>query len=341
MKKIKLPTTKEFRSLSKESQEAYIDMLLNAKKYWDGFNYQLYSQKVEYDQEILEPLLSLTLLTKRSENTYFIHPTAQVPYITVEKEELVEKGYDQIFKEQFIIFPIHKDFGKERKLHATYLFMLLNSEDNVFSMSQDELAQEMKIGIATIKRHIASLKKMGLVEKQGRKFIINPDAIKPFAYVSKKEAQLLLAIEKEQMGTIITYTWLKANVVEGQGFFKAQILSNWGLKPNSKGEYNNKNYKELDVILESLENAHLLAIDKNLVKLKDDTIRSNTFKGKEPALYLVAIGYETQEQGTKTMKTTKTAHYYIHTEKKVIDGVVYIKHEESIDKFLFDMETIV
>lgn len=300
-KTIIIPLSDKFTNLPKESQTAYIDMLLNAKEFWtdnDGeMEVERYTQVVkDYDQKVLEPLLSLTLLTQRSKNTYFIHATALTPYIKVEKESLAEKGYDQVRQEYMsnaIIFPVHKDFGKKRQLHATHLTMLLKGK-----MTQKELAQEVEAPLSTVKRHIASLKKMGLVE--------NPGAIKPFVYLSKEEAQSLLAIEKKHKGATFTYCWLKANVVEGQGFYKGQILGNWGLKPNNKGAYGDNNYKELDAILEALNNNHLLAIEKNLIKTSKGIVRSETYKGQEPALYLMTMGLNTVENNVEKVKDTIT-----------------------------------
>lgn len=329
MTKTIIPLSDKFTNLPKESQTAYIDMLLNAKEFFMkdlGYVERTITIEEDYDQKVLEPLLSLTLLTQRSKNTYFIHATALTPYIKVEKESLEEKGYDQVRQEYMsnaIVFPVHKDFGKKRQLHATHLTMLLKGK-----MTQKELAQEVEAPLSTVKRHIASLKKMGLVE--------NPGAIKPFVYLSKEEAQSLLAIEKKHKGATFTYCWLKANVVEGQGFYKGQILGNWGLKPDAQGTYNTKNYKELDAILEGLENAHLITVDRKLYKQKNGTVRSNTNKGQEPALNLVQIGMGSNQKGETTVKghnANNNGYYVIRTScQKKINSPIVITEDSYMTK---------
>lgn len=358
---------KEFYNVSKEAQELYIELLINSKdKEWTfevlGEEYtkeqmtkQLWStyhaskglgvgtgaelkgyyvDLTDKDAELVNELAQESLLNV--EKSYI--PKSK-SYTLVDKKELEEKGLDAITYP--VLFPIHCAFGKENKIHYLYTFILANmdKQTHIFDMKQAQIAEETGMKLRTVESQIKVLKSLGLLEKQGRKFKVIQDAIKPFTYIDSELLPLLLAVEKENAGSVFVYSWMTKNLEKGQEFCKGQILGAMNYKgkekSNGKTDYNN-NYTVITNILEGLKDAGLVSYTEYKFYDKNGKERLLT-TGEKKGLVLVDIKLTA---GTE-IKEGKTHYTYSHaieaeySEEEAIKAFIEECKKESLEYIVF------
>lgn len=329
---------KEFYNVSKEAQELYIELLINSKgKEWTfevlgeeytkeqmtgslwcdyhatkelymGTGAELKGYYVDLenkDAELINELAQEGLLNV--EKSYI--PKSK-SYTLVDKKELEEKGLDAITYP--VLFPIHCAFGKENKIHYLYTFILSNmdKQTHIFDMKQAQVAEETGMKLRTVKDQLNKLKKLGLLEKQGRKFKVIQDAIKPFTYIDSELLPLLLAVEKENAGSVFVYSWMTKNLEKNQEFYKGQILGAMGYKSVTNNEGKNHygyRYELITNILEGLKDAGLVAYTEYKFYDKNGKERLLT-TGEKKGLILVDIKLTARTE----IKEGKTHYTYSH-----------------------------
>lgn len=359
---------KEFYNISKEAQELYIELLINSKgKEWTfevlGEEYtkeqmtgslwcdyhatkELYMgtgaelkgycvDLTDKDAELVNELAQEGLLNV--EKSYI--PKSK-SYTLVDKKELEEKGLDAITYP--VLFPIHCAFAKENKIHYLYTFILSNmdKQTHIFDMKQAQVAEETGIPVSTIKKQMNKLKGLGLLEKQGRKFKVIQDAIKPFTYIDSELLPLLLAVEKENAGSVFVYSWMTKNLEKNQEFYKGQILGALGhsssKNQNDKNTYGGHNYTVITNILKGLKDAGLVAYTEYKFYDKNGKERLLT-TGEKKGLVLVDIKLTA---GTE-IKEGKTHYTYSHaieaeySEEEAIKAFIEECKKESLEYIVF------